>query len=118
MILIVAAAAGNRQVLHRVLVDAGLSVSAVKDEAQAEEAVGLKTGDIRVAVIDLAGLSPRVWSLCRTFSAQKVACVVILPRENREALAQALACGARAVLVKPLVMREFLPLILGLAGTP
>ncbi len=115
MILIVEAASKNREMLRKVLEEAGEAVAEAADEAAAE-AVVREEPDIHVAFIDLAGLSPRVWGLCRFLADRKVPTVIILPRENREARLSAMASGARAVLVKPLVMREFVPFVKSLAG--
>ncbi|MEJ5364079.1 MAG: hypothetical protein WHS86_03170 [Desulfosoma sp.] len=115
MILLVQAGERNRALLRQVLEDARQSVTTAADEAQAE-AIVLENAAIRTAVIDVAGLSPRVWSLCRLLASRKIPSIVILPRENQQARAAALGHGAQAVLVKPLVAREFVSLVKTLVG--
>lgn len=115
MILIVEASPKNREMLRKVLEEAEESVAEAADEAAAEAAVH-EEPNIRVALIDLAGLSPKVWGLCRLLADRRVPTVIILPRESREARLNAMASGAQAILVKPLVMREFVPFVKSLAG--
>lgn len=117
MILIVEAESKNRELLQKALEQTGRAVMAVANEDEAHGVNPEKAG-IRVAVIDLAGLSPKVWNLCRSLKAQSIACLVIMPRENREARTTAMASGAHAVLVKPLAMREFLGIVGSLADSP
>ncbi len=117
MILVVEAESRNRELLQGALEKMGHSVLAVANEIEAH-AIDLEGTGIRAAVIDLAGLSAEVWGLCRFITAQRVPCLVILPRENRQARAMALASGAQTVLVKPLVMKEFLGIIGSLVERP
>lgn len=117
MILIVEAKSRNRKLLQEACERAGHSNVAVADEDEAH-GVDVERAGIRVAVIDLAGLSPKVWDLCHSLKARKIACLVILPREDRTARLTAMSSGADAVLVKPLVLRDFFGLIGTLMESP
>jgi len=71
---------------------------------------------VSLALVDLTDFDKSIWDRCERLRNAKIPFLVISPQQSANVQRQTLAQGARGMLVKPLVMKEFLQLIRGLVA--
>jgi len=64
-----------------------------------------------LALVDIAGFGPEIWTHCEQLRAAGIPFVVISPRQSRNIEQASRAAGADQLLVKPLLMRELLGVV-------
>lgn len=63
------------------------------------------------ALVDIAGFDAQIWKRCEQLRASKVPFLIISPKQSAALQQASLTHGARAVMIKPLVIKEFLGII-------
>ena len=63
------------------------------------------------ALVDIAGFDSQIWSRCEQLRAVKIPFLVISPRQSAAVQQASLTHGARGVMVKPLIIKEFIGII-------
>jgi DNA-binding response OmpR family regulator len=66
---------------------------------------------IGLALVDIAGFDRAIWERCEELRHHKIPFLVISPKQSAAIQQASLTHGARGVLIKPLVVREFMGLI-------
>jgi DNA-binding response OmpR family regulator len=66
---------------------------------------------IGLALVDIAGFDRAIWERCEELRHHKIPFLVISPKQSAAIQQASLTHGARGVLIKPLVAREFMGLI-------
>jgi DNA-binding response OmpR family regulator len=66
---------------------------------------------IQMALLDVSGFGPEVWSACEELRARQIPFLIISPKHSAALQQTSLEHGARGVLVKPLAVKELLNLI-------
>ena len=67
--------------------------------------------EIRLVLLDVSGFDRAVWDRCERLRALAIPFLVLSPRQSAAIRLQGLERGARAVLAKPLLIRELLALV-------
>ncbi len=71
---------------------------------------------IQLAIIDITGFDRKIWACCEKLQDQDIPFLVISPRQSSAIREESFARGAKSILVKPLILREFLGIIGSLSG--
>ncbi len=115
LVLIVGINEHNLRLLARVLADEGVrSVEATSIEALDERLES--EGPFRLALVDVSGFDRTIWARCERITSLGIPLLVIATRHDATTHHDSAVSGARGVLVKPLVMRDFLRLVHDLIG--
>jgi DNA-binding response OmpR family regulator len=72
--------------------------------------------DIKLVLIDISGFDQTIWNYCEKIRLKGIPMVVISPRQSAAIQKESFSRGASGVLIKPLVIKELLGVIKGLAG--
>ena len=70
--------------------------------------------EIALALVDVAGFERDIWERCARLQAAQIPFLVVCNQQSAVLRQGGILSGARAVLVKPLVVQELLELIRGL----
>lgn len=67
--------------------------------------------EIAGALIDITGFDGQIWSRCEQLRAMKAPFLMISPKMSAAIQQASLSHGARGVMIKPLVIKEFIGII-------
>ena len=70
-----------------------------------------RSESLAAALVDIAGFDAQIWARCELLRAAKVPFLVISPRLSAAVQQASLSHGARGVMAKPLVTKEFVGII-------
>lgn len=99
--LLLARNTANRTQLAGLLEDEGLHVHEASGLQQASELFA-KTPGFVLAIVDIGGLTPEVWTLCKELTSGGVPVVVITGKQSEEIQDATLRAGVHSVLEKPI----------------
>lgn len=115
LILIVGSNLYNLQLLTDLLENDGHEVIGVSTVDDLDRV--LCSGDrIGLALVDISGFDCSIWHRCQRLQQMDVPLLMISPHLTPAIQRLGLECGARSILVKPLVKAELLGLIRSLFG--
>jgi DNA-binding response OmpR family regulator len=72
-------------------------------------------GPPALALVDLAGFDGGIWERCERLHAAGVPIIVVSPKQSATTQQEGRLHGARAVLTRPLILKQLLGLIQGLS---
>lgn len=100
----------NLTLLSQFLTREGYEVIGLSTIESLEEAIAREI-DISLAIIDISGFDHRIWSYCEQLRNLDIPFLVISPQQSALIKQQGMNYGARQILVKPLIVQEFLQII-------
>lgn len=72
--------------------------------------------ELQLVLLDISGFNTHIWEHCEQIKQRHIPFLVISPRQNAAIQQASLVHGANSMLVKPLVLKQFVNLIKGLLG--
>ncbi|GCE04634.1 response regulator transcription factor [Dictyobacter aurantiacus] len=109
-ILLVNSNQRNLQLLMDVLDKEGYDAIAAHDYPTFDQAI-IQQPAPKGALVDIAGFDSEIWPRCEQLRAAKIPFLVISPRLSAAVQQASLTHGARGVMVKPLIIKEFMGII-------
>ncbi|GCE22990.1 response regulator transcription factor [Dictyobacter kobayashii] len=100
----------NLQLLTEFLGKEGYSTIAAHNYATFDQAITQQPSP-GGALVDIAGFDGQIWARCEQLRAAKIPFLVISPRLSAAVQQAGLTHGARGVMVKPLIIKEFIGII-------
>ncbi len=100
----------NLELLAQFLSREGYSVLPVSSLEEFEQII-ISSQPIQLAIIDISGFDRNIWGCCEKLQKWNIPFLVISPRQSTAIQQESLSHGASSILVKPLVVREFLGII-------
>ena len=76
-----------------------------------------KSKEIDLAMVDISGFDRSIWERCEQLRDENIPFFVLSLKQSSAIQQQSLGCGAKSVLVKPLVIKELLGIIHSLLGS-
>ncbi|MCS4504469.1 hypothetical protein KBTX_02490 [wastewater metagenome] len=114
-VLLVMKRPGNVAVIREALVGLGYRGIGIDDETALADAVAAPPMPA-LALVDVSGFGPSVWSMCAVLQANEVPFVVLSAPEELSLGGRAVASGARTVVQKPVAKVALLRIVRDLAG--
>jgi DNA-binding response OmpR family regulator len=113
LILTVSSNVSNLELLNQFLSQEGYQAISA---SSLEEFNGAMSQPIQInlRLIDITGFDRSIWNWCEKLQNQQIPFLIISPRQNPVIQNQSLICGARNILIKPLVIKQLFALIKGL----
>lgn len=109
-ILLVNHNARNLQLLSEYLGKEGYQTLPVSSYEEFDQVISTRT-PIAAALVDITGFDSQIWSRCEGLRVWKVPFLMISPKLSAAVQQASLTYGARGVMIKPLVIREFIGII-------
>lgn len=110
LILIVNSNVRNLELLNQFLNREGYQAISVNSLEEFDRAMSQPI-QINLGLIDITGFDSSIWEWCEKLQNQKIPFLIISPRQNALIQNQSLVCGARNILIKPLVIKQLFTLI-------
>ncbi len=110
LILIVNSNVRNLELLNQFLNREGYQAISVNGLEEFYRAMSQPI-QINLGLIDVTGFDSSIWECCEKLQNQKIPFLIISPRQNALIQNQSLVCGARNILIKPLVIKQLFTLI-------
>lgn len=101
----------NLEILAQSLDRAGYTSLGASSLEEFEQVLTQYADDIQLVLIDISGFNSSIWQLCQRLKTLNIYFLIVSPRQSAAIAQTSLNCGARSVLVKPLVIKELLGLI-------
>ena len=100
----------NLTLLSKFLSREGYEVIGVSSIEDFEGAIASDLS-IRLAIIDISGFDRFIWNCCEELRSLELPFLVISPQQSTLIKQQGMNYGAKQILVKPLMVQEFLQII-------
>ncbi len=100
----------NLQLLNDFLGKEGYTTVAVSSYIEFDRVLD-EQPDLAGALVDIVGFDGQIWQRCERLRSLKVPFMVISPRQSAAVQQASLSHGARAVMIKPLIIKEFIGII-------
>lgn len=100
----------NLQLLCEYLGKEGYQTLPVNSYEDFDQIIAART-PIAVALVDITGFDSQIWGYCENLRAWKIPFLVISPKLSTAVQQASLSHGARGVMIKPLVIKEFISII-------
>lgn len=110
MILVLDRNQRNLELLAQFLSREKYSVIPVSTLEEFEQIV-ISSQPIQLVIIDISGFDRNIWVGCEKLRQNNIPFLVISPRQSAAIQQESLSHGASIILVKPLILREFLGII-------
>ncbi len=66
------------------------------------------------ALVDITGFDGQIWKRCEQLRSWKIPFLIVSPKQSAAIQQASLTHGARGVMIKPLVIKEFISIIQGM----
>lgn len=100
----------NLELLNQFLAKEGYQTISASSLAELDNVLK-ELPQINLVLLDITGFNRSIWERCEQLQDRQIPFLVISPRQSAAIQQESLAHGARSMLVKPLVIKQFLGLI-------
>jgi len=100
----------NVELLAQFLNKEGYRTLQVMDLEAIDQALASQP-DLGLVLIDIAGGDEGIWKYCDKLRVRKIPFLIFAPKQSASMEQESVSRGARAVLVKPLVMKKLISII-------
>ncbi len=108
-ILTVSSNVRNLELLNQFLSREGYQVISASGLEEFNRA--MSQAQINLGLIDITGFDSSIWKWCEQLQNQQIPFLIVSPRQNAVIQNQSVVCGARNILIKPLVIKQLFTLI-------
>lgn len=105
----------NLELLAQFLNNEGYQMLAANSLEDVARAIG-QPARIGMALVDISGFDRRIWDCCEQLRNRQIPFLILSPKQSAAIQHESLCCGARSILVKPLIVKDLLSIVHSLLG--